>query len=543
VVVKFGPGFPGSKFFTARNLSGQIILSQETLAQKVVGLILGANSAPLCNLIANTAGEGVKLHYEKMNVVIELDTSCYVILKGIQYKTGNPMIMLISTQNCMLKDTRKSFCDDAKICKNSMLPKKNDSFPDHQNNFKTADKETVLLSESKAPEDDSSRLILRSQNDGLTVKKGFLIASESELTSSPTYNQEVLVANTIISDDISMIPLKNKMKNVDSKSSSPSKNDLTTAPKHNQKLITPNYEIIEKEDIELIDSNVSTGLKQQCATRPKYIEYRIHLPSIKSAKLIELDVNKQHLVMSSSKYYLCIPHPYPVLSNDGKAKYDVVLSKLIILLPVQRSKHIEEGILREKQDNGYYSENNKLCPGVFLTHDSHCHVASIVDEKTCGGKGDIEVSFTCPVPKTASHTRWLDRSSVFALSKEDSSTMQTAKTVRIDLATTQKLPQLQMIKNNSTFEDDDNNEKNRLELHGYENSMQNQQYCVDDKKPCTNTLNYSYANSVTAFGGTNQLLPEENEIRSTTAERVATIHEDELPNHYYFENNIMFDMD
>jgi dynein assembly factor 2 len=108
--------------------------------------------------------------------------------------------------------------------------------------------------------------------------------------------------------------------------------------------IIPHYEVIERGKFDLIDHTMDGRTHK--STRPAFIEYRISLPTIKSSNQIDLKVSRQCIELSTSskatkctKYAVNIPLHYPILSEEGTAKFDTSLSKLVITLPVERQEN------------------------------------------------------------------------------------------------------------------------------------------------------------------------------------------------------------
>lgn len=179
------------------------------------------------------------------------------------------------------------------------------------------------------------------------------------------------------------------------------RNNLDSCPNSefdSSKPIIPHFEVIERGHFDLIDHTMD-GQKQK-STRPAFVEYRISLPSIKSSNQIDLRVMKQRIELSTSpkalectKYSLCIPLPYPVIHDDGKAQFDTSLSKLVITLPVERQeKHIQRDNSKRSAVKPAFEEID-ISPDT--THNSHTNSAEaqlITPEQTCS---DV-------------HSRWLE---------------------------------------------------------------------------------------------------------------------------------------
>lgn len=268
-------------------------------------------------------------------------------------------------------------------------------------------------------------------------------------------------------------------------------------------------------------------------TRPKYLKYRIDLPGTSSVKHLTLDVSKNHFVLSSSKYYLCTSHPYPVVFNDGRAKFDVVASKLTVLLPVQ-----------QKLQNTTAMED-KSCQNIQKTTVRHQHAITVSTCNKVEEVHDIEkvlpgMEFTQNTP----HSNWLDKSSIFVLSKNGDTTtsVQRSSLGKDYNEATQKLPILQAVVNNKsrTDEEDGRNLGHHMkELHTgiYSSLLHSQQTeenmsSVEKKYPCTNCITYTGEDK-------KSMVQEEKDTRD---EFIAICDKDRF-SHTYFNNTIIFDID
>ena len=75
--------------------------------------------------------------------------------------------------------------------------------------------------------------------------------------------------------------------------------------------------------------------------RPSEVIVEISLPHLSSAKGIDLDVLEHLLTLESQDpvaYKLVLKLPYPVLEDQGAAKFDKATSTLVVSLPVKANK-------------------------------------------------------------------------------------------------------------------------------------------------------------------------------------------------------------
>jgi pre-RNA processing PIH1/Nop17. len=518
-------------------------------------LELGTNRNVILNLIANTAGEGVKHQYKKMNEIIELDTSEYVVLRGIQYKNGNPVIMLIKSQSstinsdCMMpagSSSRRSINDDytSIIAGSSRVNILNDSQSDDkifleekQSNLRKS-QENVSHLTRKSGSICSGRTPMNAKP--ITVRRGFLLTkNESEHDQNLTEVTSSTVTNYMEkrNEPLILIPLASTRKeNGDCEQLEVRHDGTRTIYRNNHQLITPQFEIIEVGEMELNDYTIN-GIKQQC-TRPKYLKYRIDLPGTSSVKHVTLDVSKNHFVLSSSKYYLYNSHPYPVVFNDGRAKFDAVASKLTVLLPVQQK--LQNATAMDIFEN----QEDKSCKNIQKTNVRHHHTMTV--NSTCNKLKKVddienvlpEMGFSQNTP----HSNWLDKSSIFVLSENGDTTpsVQRSSLGRDYNEETQKLPILQVVASDKSGadEEDDRNLGQMKESHTiidnsflYSQQTEEKMSSVEKKYPCTNCITYTEDKK--------SVVKEE---KDTTRDEFIAIDKDRF-SHTYFNNTIIFDID
>lgn len=105
---------------------------------------------------------------------------------------------------------------------------------------------------------------------------------------------------------------------------------------------TPKYVIKHRSNIELEDFTEHKHAKMHTAI-PKELVIEVNLPLLKSASNVVLDVTEKSIQLTSekpAKYKLFLTLPYQVNQDAGNAKFDKDLKKLIITLPLKRSRQI-----------------------------------------------------------------------------------------------------------------------------------------------------------------------------------------------------------
>ncbi|RZC41910.1 kintoun [Asbolus verrucosus] len=102
---------------------------------------------------------------------------------------------------------------------------------------------------------------------------------------------------------------------------------------------TPNYVIKHRSHVDIQEFVEDKQAKMHAAI-PKELIVEINLPLLKSSSDITLDVTEKTVQLISekpSKYKLNLTLPYRVNQDNGNAKFDKDLKKLIIMLPVKRT--------------------------------------------------------------------------------------------------------------------------------------------------------------------------------------------------------------
>lgn len=323
-----------------------------------LALVYASKSVPYRDLIAETVREGVTRQFKTMNnESIDINQQ-YLVLKGTQYKNGKPPAMMI----------------------------------------KTVEKSASSLSSNRLGKDN------KKQVDGIdghkwpemrdySMKKGFLLkqAKTKRKTKSNGGGR-----NTIA--------LSNKKDGFGRGGGKTREGDTI-----------PSYDIIERGEFDLTDHNIQ-GLNRP-STRPKFLLIRIKLPGIKSVKRIELNISKERLALKSFHshpiYNLCIILPYPVMSDDGSAKFEKEKCTLTINLPVCRPDIVtpwsrydeEEKHEGEEQVNDYNSKDIATLNDLTEEESSISSSPILVEKEEA--RSDLNESPVI-VEKLHNHSRWLN---------------------------------------------------------------------------------------------------------------------------------------
>uniref|UniRef100_A0A7S3ZG55 PIH1 domain-containing protein 1 n=1 Tax=Lotharella globosa TaxID=91324 RepID=A0A7S3ZG55_9EUKA len=71
------------------------------------------------------------------------------------------------------------------------------------------------------------------------------------------------------------------------------------------------------------------------ARRPQNLVVRIKIPQVKNTKDMDLDIDEKRLKFHAEPYALDILLPYPVLPDNGSAKYKKICTMLVVTLPIK----------------------------------------------------------------------------------------------------------------------------------------------------------------------------------------------------------------
>lgn len=109
-----------------------------------------------------------------------------------------------------------------------------------------------------------------------------------------------------------------------------------SAPTPTPEFTTPTYKLIHRKNSDIKD--FAHLVESTDATRPDELVVEIHVPLIKSAKDIDVDIHETKLLLKTdpkaAKYKLELKLPYPVNEDGGSAKFDKQMRKLTLVLPV-----------------------------------------------------------------------------------------------------------------------------------------------------------------------------------------------------------------
>lgn len=134
---------------------------------------------------------------------------------------------------------------------------------------------------------------------------------------------------------------------------------------NNSNYTTPKYIIKHRSNVELEEFTEHKHSKMNVAI-PKELVIEVNLPLLKSASDIVLDVAEKTLHLKSekpAKYKLSLTLPYHVNQDNGNAKFDKDLKKIIITLPVKRSRELILSSEVSRDDSGVESDHGSPTRG------------------------------------------------------------------------------------------------------------------------------------------------------------------------------------
>lgn len=99
----------------------------------------------------------------------------------------------------------------------------------------------------------------------------------------------------------------------------------------------PSHKLVHSGTYNLTDFMEAThSLTVQAATVPRLLKLVVELPTVKKSGDISLDVTNDNVVVEvDGKFYLDLPLPYEIESENGQAKFDKVKQVLSLDLPVK----------------------------------------------------------------------------------------------------------------------------------------------------------------------------------------------------------------
>ena len=336
-----------------------------------MALAYASKSIPYRDLIAATVSEGATKQFKTVNEIVQIDQN-YLILKGTQYKNGKPPAMMIETK----KKTSATPIPTALTVTKPTEKKQRDNVVE-----KVTIEGSIEAKSSSGAETNP-------------IRKGFLLKSTKT---------------------------KRKKDNIGSVSNRTKIGFEKGGGKNKDGDTIPEYEIIERGEFDMTDHTIE-GLKRP-STRPKLLIIRIKLPGIKSIdKSVELDVSEERLVLKSSQsdpiYNLCLKLSYPVMSEDGVAKFDKETYTLTVKIPVCRpdvitpwsTTHDDDKIITCTKDENEASTKKETREKI----NNERIISSPIIVKKEEYKDDLNES---PVivekPPAYDHSRWLDTTNNF----------------------------------------------------------------------------------------------------------------------------------
>ncbi len=349
-----------------------------------LALVYASKSVPYRDLIAATVREGATKQFKAMNnsddeVVVDIDQQ-YTLLKGTQYKNGEPPAMMVGSSS-----KEKHAASSSTACDNKLEREdKNQQADGTDGRQKVTEKK-----------DNVKR--------GTSMKKGFLLQGKCSQTKRKMKNNGGTRGSVIT-------PVPSNKKDGFNRGGGTTKDGDTI----------PSYEIIERGEFDITDQNIQ-GLNRPSA-RPKFLLIRVKLPGIKSVKRIELDVSEERLALkslhSNPVYNLCIKLPYPVMSDDGSAKFDKETCTLTIHIPVRRpdvvtpwSKNNEEEGNYEDEENDTQKNIGNSVIDITNSNDPHEEGNSISSSPVLVEKHELGNDLNespVIVEKPHNHSKWID---------------------------------------------------------------------------------------------------------------------------------------
>ena len=289
------------------------------------------------NLIAKTAREAAAVQYANMKDPIEIDPN-FTLVSGIQYKNGEPAIMLIAAPTAVPESAQG-----------------------HAGLWDASDKDK----DKKGRESIKATLQQGKVKPKSTqLKKGFLIEGAKTANVAPSVKAK--------DEDNGSLLHATKTTRFETSSKDEADEELK---------VIPHYEVIEKGNFDMADHTMDT--QNRPSSRPSFLEYRVSLPNIKSAKCVDLDVSKESFELTCTKYHLCVKLPYPIISDQGTAKFDKSRSTLNVLLPVVQRENPSAPLVsvpvgnERKEDltnsDGSPLESTESTVVVDKARDVHCH--------------------------------------------------------------------------------------------------------------------------------------------------------------------------
>ena len=99
----------------------------------------------------------------------------------------------------------------------------------------------------------------------------------------------------------------------------------------------PEYEFLYKQAVTANDAYLGMGEKDPSSTQCEDLVLRVHLPGVKAASEVDLDVQPTFARLTSRQYRLFVYLPHPVDEKRGRATWDGGSARLSVTLPIVRS--------------------------------------------------------------------------------------------------------------------------------------------------------------------------------------------------------------
>jgi len=273
-------------------------------------LAMAARGSAFQRLVVDTAREGVENGFKRMKDDVFIDPG-YHVLKGVRYKNGDPPVMVLAKKakaKAKVEGVKKAKAKAEAEAKVEGVKKDATSKPAQtalKKGFMTAKKTTRKgkSAGSEGSDGSSTKTGGGGQRGGGTTKEGKAI---------------------------------------------------------------PFYTISESGSFVVSDHTMESTNTTSASTRPKNLVVRIDLPLAKRAGELDLDVSEAKLTLNSIEgnkgghdYSLDVRFSYPVVGDDGTAKWDKVNHVLTVTVPVVKAKGEDLGEKRVTEVEVVQVEENK----------------------------------------------------------------------------------------------------------------------------------------------------------------------------------------
>ncbi|RLN59650.1 hypothetical protein BBJ29_002211 [Phytophthora kernoviae] len=226
------------------------------------------------------------------------------VLKGVLYKSGDPVTMCLSTERKAPEPTRSQKTNDVQS-KATKIAK--------QTKTVSEDKITVLGDKENAPPVQTVDLTGGKEQDSVLGQLKHVEQTDKDMPLIKEVSSTSLSSKTKASS--TKTKLKKKME----------------------------YQLIYRGQFELLHHMQADpgNIVPEDRNRPKELVVEVSFPLASSAKGLDLDVSERMLRLSAGKSVpgdyepLELALPFPVIEDKGSAKFDRKNHKLVVTLPVQ----------------------------------------------------------------------------------------------------------------------------------------------------------------------------------------------------------------